>query len=189
MKIESIISRVILWFISSIIYIFTTYGAYRFFYEYSHLRNIWLLLWVICIMLCGVAVIWFIHYVYNYFHELKEQAKKKSLEVSEKKVEWTKEISEKELAPKKKEKKTIVIEESLQRKKDKKIQKKYQEILIEYKKTMSVREYRKFEEDTRYDILLYDALMVSRDKEGKLLSKLESEKWELYITTLKKILE
>lgn len=41
---------------------------------------------------------------------------------------------------------------------------------------MSAREYKKFEEDTRYDILLYDALMVSRDKEGKLLTQIESEK-------------
>lgn len=73
-------------------------------------------------------------------------------------------IIEEEL-PKKKEKKTIAVEESLQRKKDKKIQKRYQEVLLEYKKTLTAREYKKFEEDTKYDILLYDALMVSRDKE------------------------
>jgi len=69
-----------------------------------------------------------------------------------------------------------VTEESVQRKNDKKIQKRYQEILIEYKKILPTREYRKFEEDTKYDILLYDALMISRDKEGILLSDIEKEK-------------
>ncbi|MBP7823139.1 hypothetical protein KA050_02195 [Candidatus Gracilibacteria bacterium] len=187
MKSEKIIAGATLGILSSAIYIYTTYKAYRFFYEYSHLRNMWLVLGVIGIMLCGVGAIWFLFYEYNYFRSLRTKNKTEAQKTP--KDEEKKTIVIEEETVKKKEKKTIVIEESLQRKKDKKIQKKYQEILIEYKKTMPVREYKKFEEDTRYDILLYDALMVSRDKEGKLLSKLESEKGELYITTLKKILE
>lgn len=188
MKSEKIIAGVILWLLSSVIYIYTTYKAYRFFYEYSYLRNIWLLLGVIAIMLCWVWVIWFLFYEYNYFRRLREKTNNNSLEIAEKKNESTKEIPEKEWTPKKKEKKAST-EESPSRKRDKKIQKRYQEVLAEYKKTMSAHEYKKFEEDTRYDILLYDALMVSRDKEGKLFTQIESEKWELYTSALKKILE
>jgi hypothetical protein len=117
---------------------------------------------------------------------LRIENKKTTQEVS-KNEEKTTFIKEEEL-PKKKEKKAS-IEESPSRKRDKKIQRRYQEVLAEYKKTMPAREYKKFEEDTRYDILLYDALMVSRDKEGKLLTQIESEKWEPYTSALKKILE
>lgn len=188
MKSEKIITGTILWILSGLIYIYTTYKAYRFFYEYSHLRNMWLILWVIAIMLCWLAAIWFVFYEYNYFLTLKEKKKRSSEETeNNKKKEII--IEEEEITPKKKEKKNIVIEESAQRKKDKKIQKRYQEVLLEYKKTLSAREYKKFEEDTKYDILLYDALMISRDKEWTLLSKIEQEKGELYTTALKKILQ
>gem|GEM_PF-3118274 len=70
----------------------------------------------------------------------------------------------------------MATEESVQRKKDKKIQTRYKEILIEYKEILPDQEYKKFQEDTEYDILLYDALLISRDKEGILLSKIEKEK-------------
>jgi len=70
----------------------------------------------------------------------------------------------------------VATEESVQRKKDKKIQTRYKEILIEYKEILPDQEYKKFQEDTEYDILLYDALLISRDKEGILLSKIEKEK-------------
>jgi len=70
----------------------------------------------------------------------------------------------------------VATEESVQRKKDKKIQTRYKEILIEYKEILPDQEYKKFQEDTKYDILLYDALLISRDKEGILLSKIEKEK-------------
>lgn len=147
----------------------------------------WLLLGVIGIMLCWLAAIWFIFYEYNYFRLLRAKNEKSAQELSKKDEKITTTVEEE--IPKKKERKTSPPEESSSRKKDKRIQKKYQEIFIEYKKTMSSREYKKFEEDTKYDILLYDALMVSRDKEGKLLPKIEAEKWEFYVATLKKILE
>lgn len=189
MKSEKIIAGTILWILSGLIYIYTTYKAYRFFYEYSHLRNMWLILGVVAIMLCWLAAIWFMFYEYNYFMALREK-KKRSIEEVEKNNKQEKIIiEEEEITPRKKEKKNIVIEESTQRKKDKKIQKRYQEVMLEYKKTLPAREYKKFEEDTKYDILLYDALMISRDKEWTLLSKIEQEKGELYATALKKILE
>ncbi|MBP7806374.1 hypothetical protein KA057_01695 [Candidatus Gracilibacteria bacterium] len=187
MKSEKIIAGATLGILSSFIYIYTTYKAYRFFYEYSHLRNIWLVLGVIGIMLCGVGAIWFLFYEYNYFRLLRIKSKTEAQKPL--KNEGEKNIIIEEEAPKKKEKKTIAVEESLQRKKDKKIQKRYQEVLLEYKKTLTAREYKKFEEDTKYDILLYDALMVSRDKEGTLLGKIEQEKGEPYTSALKKILE
>jgi hypothetical protein len=74
-------------------------------------------------------------------------------------------------------------------KKYKKIQKNYKKILTEYKKNLSPHEYRKFEEETQYDILLYDAIIVSQDKTWKLLEKIEYEKWEFYVKILKKILD
>lgn len=96
---------------------------------------------------------------------LREKKKRSIEEVKKNNKQEKIIIEEEEIIPRKKEKKNIVIEESTQRKKDKKIQKRYQEVMIEYKKTLPAREYKKFEEDTKYDILLYDALMISRDKE------------------------
>lgn len=113
-----------------------------------------------------MGAIWFIFYEYNYFQSLREKRKKNNEELSKNnKEEKTVKFEEEEITPKKKEKKNPTIEESAQRKKDKKIQKRYQEVLLEYKKNLSPREYKKFEEDTKYDVLLYDALMVIRDKE------------------------
>ena len=63
-----------------------------------------------------------------------------------------------------------------QSKKDKRIQENYKAILLDYKRNLSSREYKIFQADTQYDILIYDALMVSRDKEGNMLTKLEHEK-------------
>lgn len=191
MKSEKIFASILLWTVSGLIYIYTTYKAYRFFYEYSHLRNMWLILWVIAIMLCWLGAIWFIFYEYNYFQSLREKRRKNSEELSKniKEEKTLKFEADEETVPKKKEKKNVTVEESAQRKRDKKIQKRYQEVLLEYRKTLSPREYKKFEEDTKYDILLYDALMVVRDKEWDLLSKIEQEKWEPYTTALKKILE
>lgn len=96
---------------------------------------------------------------------LREKKKRSSEKVEKDNKQEKIIIEEEEITPRRKEKKNIVIEESAQRKKDKKIQKRYQEVMLEYKKTLSTREYKKFEEDTRYDILLYDALMINRDKE------------------------
>lgn len=189
MKSEKIIAGIALWIVSGFVYIYTTYKAYRFFYEYSHLRNMWLILWVIAIMLCWLGAIWFIFYEYNYFQSLREKRKKNNEELTKNNKEEKTVKFEEETASKKKEKKNITVEESTQRKRDKKIQRRYQEVLLEYKKTLSPREYKKFEEDTKYDVLLYDALMVVRDKEWVLLSKIEQEKGEPYITALKKILE
>jgi hypothetical protein len=76
-----------------------------------------------------------------------------------------------------------------QRKKDKKIQKIYQKIFAQYKESLTPSEYKKFSEITKYDILLYDALMVSRDKWGNLLKKIELEKWQIYADALKKMTE
>gem|GEM_PF-2944585 len=52
MKLKKITSGIILGLLSTLIYIYTTYEAYQFFYAYSYLRNVWLLLGVIGMTLC-----------------------------------------------------------------------------------------------------------------------------------------
>jgi hypothetical protein len=52
----------------------------------------------------------------------------------------------------------------IQNEKDKKIKNNYQKLLIEYKKNLPSTEYKKFQEETKYDILIYDALMINHDK-------------------------
>lgn len=159
MKSEKIIAGIALWIVSGFIYIFTTYKAYRFFYEYSHLRNMWLILWVIAIMLFWLGAIWFIFYEYNYFQSLREKRKKNNEELSKNnKEEKTVKFEEEEITPKKKEKKNPTIEESAQRKKDKKIQKRYQEVLLEYKKTchlVNIKNLRKIQNMTYYCMMLW----------------------------------
>ncbi len=148
-------------------------------------------------MLCGLGAIWLLLYGYDYLVWIRKTAKNipedNQLPIAEKEKEQEKEIlvakNRIEIVPTRKAKEIQLPEESLQKKKDKKIQRRYQEILKEYKKTLSVADYNKFEESTRYDILLYDAIMVSHDTEWKVLSKLESEKWSFYTSTIKKILE
>lgn len=153
------------------------------------------------IMLCWLWAIWLLLYGYDY---LSTRINEKTLPPENTKLQGVTdiqkietEISEEKGAfspktevelPAKREKKTVSQEESLEKKRDKNIHKRYQEVLKEYKRTLSAAEYKKFEEITRYDILLYDALMVSRDKEWKLLSKLENEKWSLYVSAITKIL-
>lgn len=186
MKSEKIISWIILWFLSISIYICTTYVAYKFFYAYSYLRSIWLLLGVIAITLLWIWAIWGIYKLNDFLLSLNYRNKKPIIELPKNEILDTI-IPEISVSMKKERKE--VEEESFQRKNDKKIQKRYQEILKEYKKTLSEKEFKKFEEDTKYDILLYDALMVNHDKDGTLLSKIETEKWEFYVSTLKKILD
>lgn len=148
-------------------------------------------------MLCGLAAIWFLLYGYDYLIWTRKSTKNvpedNQSPVEEKENEKEEKFlvtkNRKEIVPTRKVREIQPPEESLQKKKDKKIQKRYQEILKEYKKTLSVADYNKFEESTRYDILLYDALMVSRDKEWTLLWKIEQEKGESYTNALKKILE
>jgi transketolase len=78
---------------------------------------------------------------------------------------------------------------AVQNEKDKRVQRNYQKMLIEYKKELSPAEYKKFQEETKYDILLYDALMVNRDKKGTLLREIEQEKGAHYASMLRKILD
>jgi hypothetical protein len=186
MKSEKFISRILLWFFSIAIYICTTYASYKFFYAYSYLRNMWLLFGVIGITLFWIWTIWCMYRVYDYFVWLNLRITKTIEELP--KNEATETINPEVITQTKKVKK-IIAEESVQRKNDKKIQKRYQEILAEYKKTLSDSEFKKFEEDTRYDILLYDALMVNHDKSGTMFAKIEKEKWEFYTSTLKRILD
>lgn len=201
-KAQKITINIGLWILSGIIYICTTYAAYKFFHGYVHLRNMWLILGVMSIMLCWLWLIWLVLYGYDYFSarinkknppqentELPSVSDKQEIETRapEEKVAFSAN-TETEILPEKKEKKTVSREESLEKKRDKNIHKRYQEVIKEYKKTLSETDYKKFEELTRYDTLLYDALMVSRDKEWKLLSKLENEKWSVYISAITKIL-
>jgi len=185
MKLKKITSGIILGLLSTLIYIYTTYEAYQFFYAYSYLRNVWLLLGVIGMTLCWLWVIWFLFYAFDYFLGDSNKGKKITVEIP-KNVPDEAVIIKEEIW--KKIEKKVATEESVQRKKDKKIQTRYKEILIEYKEILPDQEYKKFQEDTEYDILLYDALLISRDKEGILLSKIEKEKWEFYASTIKKIL-
>lgn len=185
MKLKKITSGIILGLLSTLIYIYTTYEAYKFFYAYSYLRNVWLLLGVIGMTLCWLWVIWFLFYAFDYFLWDSNKGKKITVEIP-KNVQDEAVIIKEEIWKKKEIK--VATEESVQRKKDKKIQTRYKEILIEYKEILPTREYKKFQEDTKYDILLYDALLISRDEEGILLSKIEKEKWEFYASTIKKIL-
>ncbi len=83
--------------------------------------------------------------------------------------------SQKDMPIKKKERKNVT-NESPQRGKNKGIQKRYQELLVEYKDTLTPEEYRKFQEYNKYDNLLYDALTINKDKDLSLLGSIEKEK-------------
>ncbi len=88
------------------------------------------------------------------------------------------------------EKKEILVTESpKQEKKSKKIQESYKRVLLECQKKLSPKEYKKFQEDTKYDILLYDALIVSQDKTWDVLKKIQTEKGEFYANTVLEILK
>lgn len=77
----------------------------------------------------------------------------------------------------------------IQNEKDKKIKLNYQKLLVEYRKNLSPSDYKKFQEETKYDVLIYDALMVSRDKDGTVLRNIQIEKSAVYMEALKKILD
>lgn len=61
-------------------------------------------------------------------------------------------------------------------------------MLIEYKRTLASW-VQKFQEETKYDILLYDALMINRDKKWTLFREIEQEKGAHYASMLRKILD
>lgn len=90
--------------------------------------------------------------------------------------------------PSDEEKKTPAAQLTTKKKEDRKLQKNYLAVLAEYKRDLPPHEYRKFQEDTKYDILLYDAIMVSKDKQGTLLEKIRQDKGELYASAIQKIL-
>lgn len=143
------------------------------------------------IMLCWLWIIWILLFGYDYFsarvtskNSVPDSTVKTDQAVEEKEIVSPKEPTE--TSQTKRERK--IVEESWAKKQDKAILKRYRETLKEYKKTLSAEDYKKFEAMTRYDTLLYDALMVSRDKEWELLSKLENEKWSLYASAITKIL-
>lgn len=140
-------------------------------------------------MILWMGVMYCIFYAYDYFQKIRAREHEIALKIEKLNEHKNPEqkIVEKEEKPQKKWD-INPPEELTQSKKDKKIQKQYKEILSEYKNTLSPKKYKKFEEETKYDVLLYDALMVSRDKDGTLLTKIEQEKWELYTEALKKIL-
>lgn len=118
-------------------------------------------------MLIGIALIWLLFHAHKII--LRKKTRKSETEMTQPKQE----LKEKEDANGDKKE---LKEKDEQKIRDKKIQKNYQKIFSESKKTLSPSDYKTLEEMAQYDILLYDALMVSRDTSGKKLQKIESEK-------------
>lgn len=125
-------------------------------------------------MLAGLGCVWLM------FHVHGKIFKKRKIVIEE----------EKEILPSpEKEKKETKSPRMIQNEKDKRIKTNYQKLLVEYRKNLTPSEYKKFQEETKYDVLIYDALMVSRDKDNTVLKNIQTEKSTLYIEALKKILE
>lgn len=174
MNATSILSRIVSWILAVIIYMATFYYAYNFFYAYSYLGHLQIVIGAILIMLAGMGCVWIVfHLRTKIFH-----TKKVVVEKREEKIQETRE-----------EKKETKSPRMIQNEKDKKIKLNYQKLLVEYRKNLSPSDYKKFQEETKYDVLIYDALMVSRDKDGTVLRNIQIEKSAVYMEALKKILD
>lgn len=175
MGIKKVLTTILLWICTVAIYIYALYFWYTFFREYAYIGRVPVTIGAIVIILLAEGLVLILFHTYHSIY------KKKDIIVVAEPVEKKEEIKEK--------KEEIKNPRAIQNEKDKRVQRNYQKMLIDYKKELSPAEYKKFQEETKYDILLYDALMIIRDKKWTLLKEIEQEKGAHYASMLRKILD